>query len=234
VPPLPRTVLLDALTREAAAFRAVLATADLDSAVPACPDWDLRELAAHVAGVHRWALNAVADGELRRDPTPPLPDRAAVETMYADAVTELIAALRRAPDDAPCPSFLTPDDTARFWLRRQVHELLVHRYDAEHATGAEPVLDTELAADGVAEALEVFLPRMRARGLLGDLPATLTLRQSDGPGEWVLSGGPQQATVVGPAQDLLLLLWKRRPLDGLEVHGDEGVARAVLSCALTP
>lgn len=234
MPPLPRTVLLDALTREAAAFRAVLATADPATPVPACPEWDLRELAAHVAGVHRWARNAVADGELRRDPTPPLPDGAAVERWYADSVTELIAALRRAPHDAPCPSFLTPHDTAAFWLRRQVHELLVHRYDAELATGVEPVLDTELAADGVAEVLEVFLPRMRARGLLGDLPATLTLEQSDGPGRWTLEGGPIRATVVGPAQDLLLLLWKRRPLDGLEVHGDEDAAHAVLSCALTP
>lgn len=234
MPSLPRTVLLDGLIREAAAFRAVLATADLDAPVAACPPWDLRELAAHLAGTHRWARNAVAEGELRRGPTPPLPDREAVETMYADAVTGLITALRATPDDAPCPSFLTPHDTAAFWLRRQVHELLVHRWDAERAAGADPVLDARLAADGVAEVLEVFLPRMRARGLLGALPAALVLRQSDGPGQWVLGDDAPQASVVAPAQDLLLLLWKRRPLDGLEVHGDEAAARAVLSCALTP
>lgn len=234
MPELTRDVLLDTLDREAAAFRAVLETADLSAPVATCPEWDLRELAAHVAGVHRWARNAVADGELRRDPAPPLPDRAAVVQMYAAAAADLAQALRAVPDHAPCPSFLKPDDTARFWLRRQVHEVAVHRYDAELTAGQSPVLDAEIAADGVAEVLDVFLPRMRARGLLGELPATITLEQSDGHGRWTLGDGAPVATVRAPAQDLLLLLWKRRTPDGVDLTGDADAARAVLSCALAP
>lgn len=229
---LDREVLLEALAAEAIAFRAVLETADLSARVEHCPEWDLAELAAHLAGVHRWARNAVADGELRRDPTPGLPGRPAVVEWYRSSADALLQALRAAPVDAPCPSFLTPDSTAGFWLRRQVHELVVHRYDAELAADLSPRLDSTVAADGIAEVLEVFLPRMRQRGLLGDLPATITLQQSDGPGSWTVGDGTPSATVHGSAGDLLLMLWKRRPFDA-QVDGDAVAARAVLSCALT-
>jgi uncharacterized protein (TIGR03083 family) len=231
--PLDRDVLLAALAREAEAFCAVLETADLSAPVQHCPGWDLVELTAHVAGVHRWARNAVAGGELRRDPTPELPDRAAVVEWYRSSADALLHALRTAPDDRPCPSFLTPDSTAAFWLRRQVHELSVHRYDAQLTAGLSPQLDSTVAADGISEVLEVFLPRMRQRGLLGDLPGTIVLQQVDGPGSWTLGDGTPSATVHASAQDLLLALWKRRPLDG-HIDGDAATARAVLACALTP
>lgn len=231
--PLDRNVLLDALAREADAFRAVLETAELTAAVRHCPGWDLVELSVHVAGVHRWARNAVAEGELRRDPTPELPDRAAVVGWYRSSADALLETLRAAPSDRHCPSFLTPDSTAAFWLRRQVHELVVHRYDAQLSAGLSPRLDSAVAADGVSEVLEVFLPRMRARGLLGDLPGTVVLQQSDGPGSWTLGDGTPSATVHAGAAELLLALWKRRPLGG-RVDGDVTTARAVLSCALTP
>jgi uncharacterized protein (TIGR03083 family) len=231
--PLDRDLLLATLAQEAAAFCAVLETADLAAPVQHCPGWDLVELTAHVAGVHRWARNAVADGELRRDPTPELPDRPAVVGWYRSSAELLLQALREAPGDRPCPSFLTPDDTAGFWLRRQVHEIAVHRYDAQLAAGLSPRLDSAVAADGVSEVLEVFLPRMRQRGLLGELPGTIALQQSDGPGTWTLGDGTPSATVHAPAEDLLLGLWKRRPLEG-RIDGDADTARAVLACALTP
>lgn len=231
---LDRDELLDALAGEAQAFRAVLETADLSAPIEHCPDWDLVELAAHLAGVHRWARNAVADGELHRDPTPQLPDRAAVVDWYRSSAEALLQALRTAPLDAPCPSFLSPDSTVAFWLRRQLHELVVHRYDAQLAAGLTPQLHSAVAADGVSEVLEVFLPRMRQRGLLGELPATITLQQSDGPGTWTLGDGTPSATVQASAGDLLLLLWKRQQLDGQQVDGDAAAVRAVLACALTP
>jgi uncharacterized protein (TIGR03083 family) len=231
--PLDRDVLLDTLAREAGAFCAVLETADLSASVQHCPGWDLVELTAHVAGVHRWARNAVADGELRRDPTPELPDRATVVAWYRASADVLLQALRAAADDRPCPSFLTRDSTAGFWLRRQVHEIVVHRYDAQLAAGLTPQLGSAVAADGVSEVLEVFLPRMRQRGLLGDLPSTVVLQQTDGPGRWTLGDGTPSATVHARAEDLLLGLWKRRPLDG-HIEGDADAVRAVLACALTP
>lgn len=239
-------MLIAALEREAAAFCAVLGTAELTAQVSTCPGWDLTELAAHLAGTHRWARNAVVDGVLRRDPTPPLPDRSAVLDWYRSSADGLLDALRQSADDAPCPTFLSPDGTAAFWLRRQVHELAVHRYDAELAAGRDPVLDGEVSADGISEVLQVFLPRMRARGLLGDLPATVGLKRTDGPEMWLLGddddgddGGDDDgpaAVVSATAQVLLLVLWKRIELDAAPafVDGDADAARAVLSAALTP
>lgn len=229
-------MLLQALEREAAAFTAVLEVADLSTPVAACPGWDLTELSAHLAGTHRWSRQAVADGVMGREPTPALADRSAVVAWYASSAAELLDTLRAAPDDAPCPTFLSPQGTARFWLRRQVHELAVHRYDAESAAGRQPVLDSELCADGIGEVLEVFLPRMRARGLLGDLPASVLLRLTDGTQSWALGDGSPVASVTADACDLLLLLWKRRDLEGsgVRVQGDAKAAAAVLASALTP
>ena len=42
------------------------------------------------------------------------------------------------------------------------------------------------------------------------------------------------ATVIGSAQDLLLALWRRKPVDELTIEGDPAAARAVLALALTP
>lgn len=229
-----REDLLAAVEREAAAFTAVLETADLAAPVPACPDWDLTELAAHLAGTHRWARNAVVDGELRRDPTPSLDRRETVVAWYRDSADRLLAALRGTPAGTPCPSFAGPVSTVDFWVRRQAHELAVHRHDAEQAAGTPAPLEPELSADGIAEVLEVMVPRMRQRGVLGPLPAAVRLEQSDGEGHWVVGDGEPVATARAEAAALLLLLWGRAGLDDVELSGDVAAARAVLSAPLTP
>ena len=62
------------------------------------------------------------------------------------------------------------DHTVGFILRRQAHEALVHRVDAEQAAGASRELDAELAADGVAEVPRRDVRRLPAVGLLGAAP----------------------------------------------------------------
>lgn len=220
--------LLDHLARETDAFTAVLREADLATPVAHCPGWDLAELAAHLAGTHRWAANAVA-GDLRRDETPPLPDRAAVVGHYRRSADRLLDVLRATPPDASCPTFLGPRPSA-WWRRRQAHETAVHRWDAEHATGRAPVLDEQLSADGVDEVLQVFVPRMRERGLLGELPSAVALEHPAG--RVVVGDGPIVATVRADAATLLLVLWQRLPVDVLD--GDVAAARPVLEQRLTP
>lgn len=219
---------LDHLRREADGFTAVLQDADLSAPVEHCPGWDLVGLTAHLAGTHRWAANAV-EGELRREPAPPLPDRTAVVAHYRDSADRLVDVLRSTPPDAACPSFLGPRHAA-WWSRRQAHELAVHRWDAEHAAGRLPGLDEQLSADGVAEVAEVFVPRMRERGLLGELPQAVALEHPGG--RVVVGEGPVVATVRGDAGTLLLVLWQRLPVDALD--GDVDAARAVLEQRLTP
>lgn len=62
-----------------------------------------------------------------------------------------------------------------FWIRRMAHETAVHRVDAAQAVGERWRVDPELAADGVAEALELWLgwaPRLAAPGApFGSWPA---------------------------------------------------------------
>ena len=59
------------------------------------------------------------------------------------------------------------DHTVGFILRRQAHEALVHRLDAEQAAGRGHELDAALAADGVHECLDVMYGGMPPWGVLG-------------------------------------------------------------------
>ncbi|MGM3262735.1 maleylpyruvate isomerase N-terminal domain-containing protein, partial [Klebsiella pneumoniae] len=76
---------------------------------------------------------------------------AAAEQASADLVAEL-----RAADPAEPAWSWSADRTVGFTVRRQAHEALVHRLDAEQAAGAVTALDPALAADGVHEALAVM------------------------------------------------------------------------------
>jgi uncharacterized protein (TIGR03083 family) len=236
--------------RASAARLADMASAhDPDLPVPTCPDWTLRQLATHVGRVHRWAAEIVStraaeriafdsppDGKYPADPA----ERAAWLNAGADGV---IAAITAAGDE-PVWAFgrLAP---ASFWGRRQSHETMVHRADAELAVGADVELDTVLAADAIDEWLaSVIDPRYRQRGDgSAALPAgkVLAVRATGaGPAdEWLISSteaglhvqrgaeaqhGPADAdvTVSGPADLLLLALVRRRPADdpAITVTGD--------------
>ena len=54
-----------ALIEETAAFGDIIRTADLDTPVPACPGWTLKQLLKHVGRGNRWCAQIVA--EHRRD-----------------------------------------------------------------------------------------------------------------------------------------------------------------------
>lgn len=95
-------------------------------------------------------------------------------------------------------------------------------------------MPADLAADGVDELLMGFLARDIKRGNWREFEeGTLAFRAEDGagaPARWrVESGadhggvtrgdGPADCVVTGPAADVYLLLWNRRPAAGLDVCG---------------
>src|SRR5215469_12422133 len=104
---------------------------------------------------------------------------------------------------------------ATFWARRQAHETMVHRADAELAVGRAVVLDAALAADGIDEWLWLLRgPRRQAPGTAALPPgAVLGLHAADdgcGTRDWLVSAsadgitvrdgiGPADLTVAGPA-----------------------------------
>lgn len=246
---------------DAAAHRAAIESAgrrlaavdphDLDRPVPTCPGWSVERLVGHVGRAHVWAAGFLALGgaEGRSDPGERPPGGPAVLPWYRERLDLLLAEIDRHAPDEPTGSFVGPV-TAAFWARRQAHELAVHLWDAQEAVeaGRGQAIEAPLAADGVDEWLDLFVPRFLARredpvptDLVG---ATVHLHCTDedlagGTGEWLLriteagceverAHAKGDAAVRGPASDLLLAAWHRRTLDGLEVFGDRDRAAAVL------
>ena len=83
----------------------------------------------------------------------------------------------------------------------------------------------------------MFFPRQVRLGRTAPLPESLALAPAEG-GRWLLPGDAPApaATVSGPAEAVLLLLWHRIALDDprLRVSGSRAAADAVLAVALTP
>lgn len=208
----------------------VLRTTDPGRPVPSCPGWALRDLAGHLGGVHRWATQVVRTGEPGRpdDQTPP-------DEELADWLTAGGAALREVlveAGDRPCWTFGEPA-TARFWARRQSLETLLHRVDAELAADREALVDEVLAEDGIAEVLDVFVPRQ----------VRLGRTTAPSSGAWLATGtrrllgtDPACAELAGPASAVLLLLWGRLPRTDprLSATGDLTSLDALLAGRLTP
>ena len=228
----------------------IVRTHSPDLPVPTCPDWSLRQMATHLGRVHRWAAEIVRTRAAQRIPFDAVPDcqypaeRAAQAAWVTAGAERMIAAVTDA-GAAEVWAFgsMAP---ATFWARRQAHETMMHRADAELAAGRRVVLDTALAADGIDEWLSLvadpgyghmppgaeMLPpgavlRLHAAGDLDD--------QGDGDGarDWLVSAnaggitvrngnGPADVTVAGRAAPLLLVLVRRLPPDeeNVRVTGD--------------
>jgi len=243
---------LPRLTAAADHVTAVLRTGDLTAAVPSCPGWDLTDLTHHLGRVHRWATTILQTGESQPDPDenpgPAPAERAALAAWFTEGVAGLLARLSATDPQVPCWTFGPRPRTAAFWFRRQAHETAMHAWDAAASQGSEAHFEfpAGLAPDGIDEVATVFFPRQVRLRRMPPLPRTLALEPAGTPYRYVLAGdgtgrdsasaAPAEATVRGPADVLLLLLWRRVGPDDprLTVHGDPEAVRAVLSAGLTP
>ncbi|MET8976650.1 maleylpyruvate isomerase family mycothiol-dependent enzyme [Streptomyces sp. NPDC004539] len=234
------TEFIHALDREGLALAAAAETAGVDSTVPTCPGWRVRELVEHTGAVHRWARAYVTEGFAARRPLPEVPRLDGPELLewFRDGHRLLVAALTDAPPDVDCFAFLPAPSPLAFWARRQAHETAVHRYDAESATGAQPApVTAEFAVDGIDEILRGFHARERSR-VRTEPPRVLrvhaTASNDSGDAVWTvrLSAGPPvteradtaepDCELSGPAPELYLALWNRQPFP--EVRGDAALA----------
>lgn len=227
-----------AIERETKTLVDVLRAGDSGATVPACPDWSLRDLGLHIAEVHRWWTHVMEVGgtdrpedrpELDEDPE----DLAAYVQEGAGA---LVAAFRERDEFDPVYTWWGENRVGRL-ARRMAHETAMHRWDAQAAVGEPDPIDSRLAADGIAEFLDVFIANQDEPW--PHEPATLHLHRSDGRGDWSVTLDPMSgqsrrarddaAVVRGSASDLLLVLWRRHDLDTVRVTGDRDTVERFLA-----
>lgn len=254
------TAYLDHIRSESARFRAVLADTDPTTPVPTAPDWTAADLLWHVAAEvqHFWTYvleTRPAEPTSETYSEPERPEDATYQdllTHFDDLNARFIKTLEQTGPEEPTWSW-SPDQTAAFTYRRQAHEILIHRLDAELTAGAVTPLDPALAADGVDEILDVFYggkpdwARFTGGGQYVRVDAVDTDTQTwvelglvsgtrpngdsleDEPDLSVVSpdaipGGTEPDVVIeGAAADLDAWLWRRRDDEGIQVTGDKDV-----------
>jgi uncharacterized protein (TIGR03083 family) len=237
---------IDAIGEQGRLLAAAAASAELDSAVPSCPDWVVRDLVRHQGGVHRWATGIVAGPRTQAwnvsldEVVGTWPSDRELIGWFGEGVRRLVDVLTGADPQLDCWTFLAAPSPLAMWARRQAHETSVHRVDAELAAG-RPVTPfaPSLAADGVSELLTCFITRPHG-SLRSESPRSLRITCDDAAGDWLVRIGPDQVTTVpagdppnagkpadcevsASANDLYLALWNRRPADLLSFQGDRSV-----------
>ena len=233
---------LAALRADSPALQDAVAQAGPDAAVPSCPEWSCADLVEHVTTLLRWVRETVPRGTT--GPPTTRPDRDGERPSWEPALDELrreltgtIETLEAVEADFPAWNWAPQSKQAAFWHRRMAHEVSVHRWDAEAAAGRPTPIETKLAADGVSEVLDTWLPAGKRKGPT-DLHGVVHLAANDAGHEWfvrlrgtgvaLLDTGTildsddhhARAQAAGTASDLLLALMGRQRLDRLVVSGD--------------
>ena len=237
---------LDGWRTEAARFCDLVDDADLGARVPACPDWDVADLAFHVGNVLDRFTQLAGGGitetdqvrELERIGRPE--DDATLPGWLRERVAALDRVLAGLDPGEPVWNFTRRDMNGGWVLRRMHHEMVVHRHDLEEAVGTTTPIDDEVAADGVAEFMGSLAPA--GQRWAGERSATLQVTEDATGRTWRLrlepgeraepdhvSEGAADMVVHGEGATLLLALWRRRPLDTVTMTGDADLAQAILA-----
>ncbi|MBU2665833.1 maleylpyruvate isomerase family mycothiol-dependent enzyme [Actinoplanes bogorensis] len=228
--------LLTLIDERSAALRdAVAAAAVSDARVPGCPDWTLADLVEHLGAVQRFWAAVVRAG----DPTGPPPRDALGDrspsgdllTWSAESTALLLAALRSSSSEQPAWAWWGASSaplTVGAIARHQVQEAAVHARDAQETIGKPEPLPLAVAADGVAEFVQVGVGSL---GAWPHPPARVLFDAADGPSHILdltpaggrldsAEGGAPLTVVRGSASDLVLALYGRVPFDDLSITGD--------------
>ncbi len=198
-----------------------------DAGVPGT-DWTLAELLDHVGRLcWFWSgrVRKAGGGDFYDTDRPDDVSRSDFLRSGATTMREQLAAADPAVEVKTWAGLKPPS-----WLwRRMTHELAVHRWDAQAAGGEAEPLAADVAADGIDELLEEFVPVAD----LSTVQGTLHLHATEGEGEWFIetadglvwshAHAKGDVAVRGTPSNLLLVLWGRIPVDRIEVLGDDAV-----------
>jgi uncharacterized protein (TIGR03083 family) len=242
------------IKREALRFVSVAARSPLPAHVPAYPDFTVETLAAHVGRVLR-AFEPVLSASQESAVHEPAADIAApagsdvIEWVWS-GIDPILELLRRTPPGRlvafPHGAGSRPAALVAPLLAVEVG---VHRWDLETVLGEHAEMPAELAVRAIDSVFESFVPRLAASGV-DPIGGRVRLTASDAGAGWniavedgrLAAGRLDDAdyghdvTVSGQAQDLALLIWKRRPPAGLpvQVTGRPDVLKRFLSVDYVP
>jgi uncharacterized protein (TIGR03083 family) len=240
---------LAALRAEGSTLRLAAGEAPLDAAVPSCPDWTVQDLVQHVAGVYRWVRShtgraVTTKPEPRATSHDGLPTGDAALAWWDEEYAALVKLLDALDPEVPAWNWAPQSKNVAFWHRRMAHETAVHRWDAQMATGHAEPIEAKLAADGVTEVLDSWLPAGRRREP-GEWQGVLHLVATDAEQEWyvrlrgegvalldtdtVLDSDDHhtRTMAVGTASDIVLAMFGRVPFGVLDLTGDPSLLRSL-------
>jgi uncharacterized protein (TIGR03083 family) len=237
------------VVRQGGTALADAAEGNLDQRVPSCPDWTVAELVYHLGGVlGSWTTLATVGGRPEELERPSRPGDEELVAWFRGQVAGAVAGLGGADPSRAAWNWTGRDETVGWIQRRMAQEVTIHAWDGLNA-GARPApIATAVAIDGIDEYLEVFVG-VAAPAFDGP-SQTVHVHVTDddaaeGEGEWLVTVGEGTSTLArthakgdvalrGPASDLMLVLWRRRPAEaaeGVEVIGDAAVLDRLLSTA---
>jgi hypothetical protein len=139
----------------------------------------------------------------------------------------------------PVSTWCAFDTTVGFWRRRMAHETAIHALDAVVGAGLDAAswwVPDEVASDGVAEALKLWLGTMSGP-VVGGVGQRVAVAP-DGEEPWITAlhagvvevhrlGGDVDARVSGSASALYRWLWGRAADDEVRIEGDASAVRAL-------
>lgn len=241
---------LAAIVREAEALAVAAEAAGPSEPVPPCPGWDVAELVWHTGEVLSFWRDVVEHGWDDPETAYVPPDRPSDDDLVAwfrGVLGRTIDVLGGTDPATSAWNWALPAGdggrTVAWIIRRMAQELAVHRWDAEAATaaGSNPI-EPALASDGIDEFLAFFTGRPHDGA--APLQGSVHLHCTDVEGEWLVTE-PDPAgalaftrehakgdvAVRGAASDLLLALWRRRPIADadLDVFGDVTIAERLVA-----
>ncbi|HEV7899500.1 MAG TPA: maleylpyruvate isomerase family mycothiol-dependent enzyme [Planosporangium sp.] len=237
-----------ALRAEGTAFRTAVGQGGaLALPVPSCPDWTVEDLVRHLADGYQWVaghVNRGVTGHPGRPDHSTAPAGSAVLDRWDEQYARLLKILDWLDPSLPAWNWAPQTKKAEFWHRRVAHETAVHRWDAQMAVGLSEPVEAKLAADGITEVLDTWLPAGKRRGPL-DRHGVVALRATDVAAAWAVrlrgqgialldtdtlldhDSRHERTIATGTASDLLLALYGRVPFDVLDVVGDETLLAAL-------
>lgn len=249
---------LSHLDNESARFLSVLREAPPETNVPTCPDWNTDDLLWHLAEV-QWFWGQVVSRGITDETDA---DELALErpasheqliSLFETASHDLLDVLRTKPPETVAWTW-SDEQSVGFIRRRQAHEALIHRVDAEVAVNQHSPLDGNLCVDGIDEAFRIMYGGTPPWGSFSPSPQeTIRFSLTDADASWLVTmgtftgtdpsngksydepdigildmdpGTDPSATIEGAAADVNCWLWHRPTQGPVRKNGSQDVLRA--------